>query len=202
MGWTDYHRRPADPRAELRSLVTRDGPEGSRRALADAFVGSTWYAAVEDITPQGAQHVWAAVFLVKRGKAFGYKDMCESMGPCEDRCPKRILDLLTPLDDTYPHVGYAADWRARCRSNLAAPKPSPLQDGALVSFQAPYELPSGPCSTFTARRHSRRGRHVWRFYALDGSGPYLLRNWRQLQVVSPATGPVPGIGAPRQEPLL
>lgn len=54
MGWTVYHRRPADPRAELRSLVTRDGPEGSRRPLADAFVGSTWYAAVEDITPDGA----------------------------------------------------------------------------------------------------------------------------------------------------
>lgn len=202
MGWTVYRRRPADPRAELRSLVTRYGPDGSRRPLADAFVGSTWYAAVEDITPDGASHVWAAVFLVKRGKEFGYKDMCESMGPCEDRCPKRVLDLLTPLDETYPHVGYAADWRARCRSNLAGPKRSPLQDGALVSFQAPYALPSGPCSTFTARRHSRRGRHVWRFYALDGSGPYLLRNWRQLQLVSPATGPVRGIGAPRQEPLL
>lgn len=123
------------------------------------------------------------------------------MGPCEDRCPKRVLDLLTPQDDTYPHVWYAADGRPRCRSNLGAPKTPPLRDGALVSFQAPYVLPSGPCSTFTARRQSRRGRHVWRFYALDGSGPYLLRNWRQLQVCPP-TGPLPDIAAPRQEPLL
>ncbi len=57
--------------------------------------------------------VFALVCLVRRnpkstdGHAFGYKDMSESMGPWEDGCPAKILDLLTPTTSEY-----ALDWRA------------------------------------------------------------------------------------------
>ncbi|OZA58976.1 MAG: hypothetical protein B7X78_08765, partial [Sphingomonadales bacterium 39-62-4] len=63
------------------------------------------------------------------GCTFGYKDMTETMGPCESDCPAAILDELTETDSTY-----ASEWRARCRANLvrrklerAKPVPKPGQ---------------------------------------------------------------------------
>lgn len=85
----------------------------------------TFYAAVEQVHREtGERRVWAAVFLLgyapKDYHNFGYKDMDESMGPCESECPERILDLLTPTE--YEH---AKDWRARCRAYHAARKARP-----------------------------------------------------------------------------
>lgn len=77
----------------------------------------TFYAAVEQVHKEtGERRVWAAVFLLgyvpkARYENFGWKDMDESMGPCEARCPERILDLLTETE-----YGHAKDWRARCRT--------------------------------------------------------------------------------------
>lgn len=42
---------------------------------------------------------------------FMYKAMTESVGPVIDNCPKRIFNLLTPLDPE--NTGYALEWRKR-----------------------------------------------------------------------------------------
>ena len=79
-----------------------------------ATVGNTFYAAVENRRLPGK--VFAAVVLVRRCRGpynFGYKDMDESMGPSESRCPARVLARLTPTDNPI-----AIEWRARCRQYI------------------------------------------------------------------------------------
>ena len=87
----------------------------SGRVLKSAMVGSTYYAAVQNQKGE----VWAAVFLTcgqtrHDGTAWGYKDMDETMGPREDKCPASVLALLTPTDSES-----ANEWRERCRRNIA-----------------------------------------------------------------------------------
>ena len=80
--WTSPSRSTSSMWISPRLIVsTTDCVTSTPRTLQPARATT---AAVEDVTPVGARHVWAAVFLVMRGKEFGYKDMCESMGPCED----------------------------------------------------------------------------------------------------------------------
>lgn len=116
MGWT-FQRKPANVKAELDGLLTWTSETGARRVLDSAIVNRTeYYAAVETLRPDGTREVWAAVFLLKfhprarDGYTFGYKDMCETMGPYAWRCPLRILDLLTATENEY-----AKGWREKCR---------------------------------------------------------------------------------------
>ena len=114
------------------------------RVLKSAMVGSTYYAAVEITHPQkGYRKVIAAVFLTcgrtrHDGTVWGYKDMDETMGPCERECPVSILNLLTPTDSKW-----ANEWREDCRKNAAekarrrkvAAKPVPIPLGVGVEFR-------------------------------------------------------------------
>lgn len=118
----------AGPREYLDAQFTHEDAELTSRVLRSALVRRrVYYAAVEHYRPATRdREVWAAVCLVKynprdrEGYVFGYKDMTESMGPCEAECPASILDLLTPTDSPY-----AQAWRARCRENLAARRTPP-----------------------------------------------------------------------------
>lgn len=87
----------------------------SGKVLKSAMVGSTYYAAVQNKKGE----VWAAVFLTcgrtrHDGTSWGYKDMDETMGPREDKCPASVLALLTPTDNEN-----ANKWREECRKNIA-----------------------------------------------------------------------------------
>ncbi|MDP2150262.1 MAG: hypothetical protein Q8K13_11535, partial [Parvibaculum sp.] len=119
---------------------TYDRDTGRSRVLASSVVGRrTYYAAVEWISAgTEVREVWGLVCLVRHnprdreGLVFGYKDMSESMGPCESDCPARILDLLTATDNTN-----ALAWRERCGSGLAlragrAAKPMPKPGDVVV----------------------------------------------------------------------
>jgi hypothetical protein len=110
------------PRHYLDAQFTYERPELTSKVLRSALIGRrVYYAAVECVrTDSGKRDVWAAICLVRYnpraadGYIFGYKDMEESMGPYECRCPEPILDLLTPTDREH-----ARQWRARCRENVA-----------------------------------------------------------------------------------
>lgn len=55
--------------------------------------------------------VWGLVLAIKHERTRLYvKRIGEDMGPYDDRCPLRILDLLSePLSNEF-----AREWRARC----------------------------------------------------------------------------------------
>lgn len=61
---------------------------------------------------------WACLYLLRGSPKvkndpynWGYKDVCESMGPNEISFPYTWLDLLTPTDSKY-----ANEWRARVKA--------------------------------------------------------------------------------------
>lgn len=143
MGWTSYHvdktyknGKPfIDRKAECDKMFISDAVSwktheviGRYELLKSAMVGSTHYAAVRktifatETEPESVK-VFAAVTLTKVDNKdyynFAYKNMDESMGPCECKCPKAILDLLTPTE-----YEYAREWRKRCYENLKKKKDS------------------------------------------------------------------------------
>lgn len=119
MGWTGTHATyykngRVDRKAECDHLLTFSNEKVNSKVLKSSMVGSTYYAAVEQIR-NGNREVFGAVFLTsgmdKRDPYFNfhYKDMCESSNPYECKCPMSILNLLTPTESDW-----ANEWRQRC----------------------------------------------------------------------------------------
>lgn len=124
MGWLAYDRPKGQTDLEhFRQEFCRDNPA---RLIDGATVRNVFYGAY--VMDNG--HVGALVVLLQRGRRgdgfnFAYKDMCETMGPYETRCPARILDMLTdaekaygpqnPDPSAYCSTRNAKEWRAACR---------------------------------------------------------------------------------------
>ena len=144
-----------------------------------------YYAAVERTDEHGKRLVLAVVCLVnynlraKEGYIFGYKDMNESMGPCETDCPAAILDLLTETDREY-----AKQWRERCRKRLG--KKTPVA-GETIVLATPLNFIDGAVlSRFRIVEHQGRRRKKLLFQS-EGGGFYRLRNLKDLEyTIEPA----------------
>lgn len=128
MGWLSYEANYyKDGKIDIIEEVKHslDNPLKLRK------VGSTVYAACQ--LEDGC--IVAGIILTKtaRNKEIAIKVMDESMGPYEDKCPKSILDMLSPLDETEV---YAKEWRERCYNNLK--KKNTLKDlpyGTVIKFE-------------------------------------------------------------------
>lgn len=123
MGWTSYHATYykngiVDRKAEMDNYFKKeDSANGKYRykTLKSAMVGSTYYAAIEKINNETKEReVFALICLTSVDMSdyfnFSYKDMDETMGPNERKCPIGILNLLTPTDSQW-----ANEWRNDCR---------------------------------------------------------------------------------------
>lgn len=123
MGWLFQndpltHQTPAD--YITRQFSWTDGKRGAT-VLATATVGNVIYAAIRNFDDEaGTSYVFAGVILFRNSRkdGFGYKDMCESMGPVECNCPDRIMRLLSPVEQI-PNPGYSAQWRAAVAARKA-----------------------------------------------------------------------------------
>lgn len=136
MGWTFYNAETfngkVNRKVECDSLFECD----SLQVLRSTMVGSVYYAAVQS---NKSGQVFAVICLTssdrRNGYNFGYKDMDETEGPCECKCPIAILNLLTDTDNEY-----ANDWRKRCReyheARTAQPSLTSLRVGSIVEFTA------------------------------------------------------------------
>lgn len=174
MGWSFYSKpRHQTLREHLDGECTWENESGKRTVLKSAMVGSTYYAAVQHVHPDGKVEVWAAVILTKRDRDpvynLGVKHMDETAGPYECKCPMGILKLLTP-----PLNDYAAQWREKCRAYAARVKIRP-EPGQVVVFPEPIRFTDGHQETMfmvekiPVRRKSRlvfRSQSNGRLYAI------------------------------------
>ena len=123
-------------------------------------VGSVWYLAIR-LTPKADGHssadppmrgyvpdalgriVYAGVVLTSRQDGeWGYKDLCESMGPHEAGAPLKLLSLLSPLDPEAGH--YAQGWRDKVRATHEAKRSRlKVRAGDVIEFPQPVELSGG-----------------------------------------------------------
>jgi hypothetical protein len=185
MGWLFMHSLDgrSGPRQYLDAQFTYERPSGTSKVLRSALVGMrTYYAAVEHIhTTTGDRDIWALICLVKynprdrEGYIFGYKDMEETMGPCECECPESILDLLPP-----PNHPYAKEWRARCRENAVArraraAKPTP-RPGQTIVFDTPIKFSDGQSFERLEVVANPRSHRTVLFRASESRGLYRIRN--------------------------
>ena len=171
------------PRQYLDAQFTYEKPERRVRVLRSSLVKMrTYFAAVEVVPTVAPREVTAVVCLVRynprdaEGYVFGYKDMDETMGPCEADGPAAILDLLTPTASEYANA-----WRERCRAAIAKRAAVPkLRDGDLVVFTEPIRFTDGS----EHRRmkvvvNPRRPRAV-RFRPPGGGGLYRIGGMERL----------------------
>jgi hypothetical protein len=143
--------------------------------LGAARVSNTVYMALKSTDKAtGQSYVFAAVVLISNTQkdGFGYKDMDESVGPCECACPDRIMRLLSPIADI-PNPGYAADWRARVAAQKTAAvqlrtKRKRLMPGAIVTLQNEVRFRDGKTATAFRMRFFQRKTPI--FEPLDRPG--------------------------------
>lgn len=125
MGWTAGHLD--QPFTSLSAIAFDLGEEFAERVIATARYGREVYAAVRSADGEA---VFGLLLLTERRDGVLYtKPVSEEMGPAQNRCPERILDLLSE-----PANEEARRWRARCRARLARPRPRP---GQTVIFSEP-----------------------------------------------------------------
>jgi hypothetical protein len=184
MGWT-FMPMPYEGTTEwFKKHLTWTNEDGTtHRPLETAIVArSEAYAAVETVKPDGERYVWAAAFMLKYnpkdrdGYTFGYKDMDETVGPVIDRCPAKILDLLTPTDREY-----AIAWRERCRARIERRKANKVANGDILKLEHPLSYGGyGKVDTFKVQMNGNKVN----FWALDSdtlAPRFLCRitNWRE-----------------------
>lgn len=108
MGWTsgDF----AGHLTAQAAIVFAMGEELAARVLDAALDGDVVYAAVQ--SGDGHDVRGLVLILKQEGARLHVKPISEDMGPVDDRCPARILDLLTETSSEL-----ARDWRNRCRAH-------------------------------------------------------------------------------------
>lgn len=123
---------------------TIDGGTSGLKVLASSCPQNRIYYAAAQVMNNGVGgEIFAIVCKVlwnpnsKTGEQFGYKDMTEAMGPCEDNCPQHILDLLTSTDKEH-----ALDWRRRCAENLKR-RSRKLADGDRIRLPEAVKFSDG-----------------------------------------------------------
>ena len=184
MGWLYQNKPSTQTTVEyFEKGLSFDDETYTQRVLKIAQVRmSVVYAAVERITKAtGKREVWAFVALVRyvpnSTYNFGYKDMDETVGPCECDCPESILDLLTPTE-----FEYAIEWRKKCRARIAMMKT--IHKGCVLTFAEPIKFNSG----FTAAQFTVV--HAGRGWLRAIGDPMLCRVSRDLLLTGTVAAPV------------
>lgn len=179
MGWL-FFEKPASITGYFRDQINYEDESRKQTLLDLAIVGmTTGYAAIEQILKTtGERKVYAMVILMRfvpkarDGLTFGYKDVDETMGPTEARCPARILDLLTPLpEDEMQTTQWARRWRERCREAISRRRQ--LTDGAVLYHPQGVSYQNEARHWFHVIKEGRKTT----VYCLDGGFPVKFPKW-------------------------
>jgi hypothetical protein len=131
MGWTGGALD--GPFTSLAAIAFELGDEFASRVIDTARYGTVIYAAVR--SEDGAEIFGLVLVAERNGGTLYTKAISEDMGPAEDCCPERILDLLSEPSDEW-----AREWRQRCRARIERGRPS---RGQTVVFKKPLEFTDG-----------------------------------------------------------
>jgi hypothetical protein len=192
MGWlVSYEQLPRGMKALeylKQNALKWSGTENPPQVVASAQVGNVCYFAVKFPNPSAADYykvdadgsiVACLVFLTSNKRdGFGYKDMDETMGPCEASAPLWLLNKLTPLKEFpegYDGPGkYAANWRERCRLNGELQKVrNKLKEGMKITLTEPLRFTDGAVlDKFEIVSYLRRGKKRKAYKSLVNGGLY------------------------------
>jgi hypothetical protein len=195
MGWTFTPSRGRDHVEIIRPLLDYETDAYAQKVIAHAAVGTTvyllvsrapkaaWEPSTTYVNDADGAFRWIAVFLTRKARDaydFGYKEMEESMGPVEARCPRRLIAVASPLRHPDPAVegNYAARWRQKCldQSTAKTRRKAELVHGATIRVSRIVEFTDGyNGDRFVVEIVKRRGRNHTYFRAPSG-GLYRISN--------------------------
>ena len=156
MGWTSYNAKyytrkgTVDRKRECDAYWLEGLNSGHFNVIRSTMVGSTYYAAVQPIQrrigedesgnsiykniPEDQRETFGVVMLTKTDMKdyfnFYYREMTEDVGPYESKCPKSILDILSPTESEY-----ALAWRQRCIDYANTKDMRNLPIGTIIEFE-------------------------------------------------------------------
>ena len=115
MGWTF----PYDTETKKDLIRDLKAPKATEtwvfRTLKSCVRGNVMWAVQESGKPGETRKFVACYLLAKHGgDTWGYKDMDETMGPCDINCPVSYLDLADE-----PTEKFAIEWRKKVREAAA-----------------------------------------------------------------------------------
>jgi hypothetical protein len=141
MGWTSF-KFSGTIREFVEQEFNREPAHG--KVLKFSQVGSTIYIAYQLARGERAGKVTAFIILTSRKNGeICYKDEDETVGSYERKCPKSILNLLTPLEELYPDgCAWAKEWRDECLANANKPKPAKITPGTVIKLKEPLNFSS------------------------------------------------------------
>lgn len=175
MGWTGIasYNAPttqAEERAFFEKELNYKNDAGeTATVVAMSKVGSCWYVAIEyahnDATAcrwygNGTTHVGGLVIKTSRYNGeFDYKLIDEIAGPVDAEAPAKIINLLTPLNDSGA-TKWARDWRKACTTNRKTKKAiKSIKDGVTIRLAKPVSFGGVSVDTATATTYyTTRGR--------------------------------------------
>jgi hypothetical protein len=195
MGWTFMPSRGRDAVEIIRGQLEWENDTFTDKVIDHAVVGTTIYLLVcrtpKTAWEPNATYVndadgsfrWIAVVLTEKARDscdFGYKDLHESMGPVEAKCPKRIIAAASPLRHPDPAVdgNYAARWRQKCLDQATAKtrRKAELVHGATIRLSCIVDFTDGyKGDRFVVEIVKQHGRNRTYFRAPNG-GLYRIRN--------------------------
>ena len=184
MGWTFTHREKGVTNLDwFREQWCPSEPDRliDMATVGGAFKGVAFGAYRSSAFADGIERVIGIVALTQWVPNdyynFGWKEIDEGQGPCEDNCPERIFNLLTPLpaDQEDPSVdgNWAAQWRQRVEANIAKKKAEPkVKPGTKIRF--PSWRYTGGDYGIVEYVGGRRGQNLFR----TSRGMVRFRGWR------------------------
>jgi len=140
MGWTWTYKRHD---ISVMTFFKEHGFEDEKHNILDCAVVCLREAYMAYQVPKGIVAVICLLdYRPKDAYNFGYKDMDEGCGPGICRCPKRILEKLSPLEDLHKGkaLEWARDWRERCWTYQNKPS---VKTGDRVLFHHPIRFTNG-----------------------------------------------------------
>lgn len=125
MGWSFKVHDSGQTKAEFMKELIQLCTDSDYETLRHSVRGNTLWMVVRH---KIKDHRAILCFLIskQRNGGWGYKDLDETMGPCEVSCPLAFLDMV-------PDPGsYATEWRARVRAWHSAQKIKRTRAATLV----------------------------------------------------------------------
>lgn len=149
-----YKNGQIDRKAECDARLTWENENKKVSVVKSSMVGSEYYAAVRIEEKNKFPFIIGTVIQTAvDGREIGMKIVEETCGPIHYKCPKGILELLSPTDSES-----ATEWRKKCREYHEKKARSRkdkyslknLPVGTTIDFIASYDMSSG----------IRKGQHV------------------------------------------
>ena len=149
MGWTYTHK---SKNMSIKEFFEQEFPSMDILECSVVKFRTVYMACRSKSKPE---EVFAVICLInyapKDHYNFGYKDMDETMGPCERSAPEKIMKLLTPIEVTGENSRkWATEWREACWKRINAMKAKaktrkadPVKVGDVIEFEHSIRFTDG-----------------------------------------------------------